>query len=537
MRPRLHPPLLLAALLLLGCGAAERPPDLILITVDTLRADAVSAEDTPRMAELAAEGARFTHAYTPLPRTTPAVASLMTGLWPHHHGSREVGDPMLAGTPLAEVLSEHGYATLAASANAAANPAQNLDRGFDRFVGHDDLVARYGEHVTAYAVDVPEGAPTPAEALSAEALALVDEVSEDRPLFLWLLYLDPHMLYFPRRAWHRGLTGDDCLELYAHYLEHTEAAGQVFSNVGGVAERALPACRALYRAEVAAVDDAVGRLLDGLARRGRLDRAVVVLTADHGENLGEGGLYYEHGPNLHDAGLEVPLAVAGPGIEPGRVLTGAVSLVDLAPTLLSLLGIDPAARPPADGVDLSPLLLGEKPERRRARERVVFAESGSALWNEATDRVVTGRAGQRVCVNDPPWTLCHGPGGSPGPRRLYDHQADPALSTDLSAGHPDVVARLTAGFERWPAESGRLRAAVSAGFKWIEEPRFDGSRQGRLVDLAADPAETGDVSARRPELARRLAAALARWAEDVEPPRPVRSDEEEDTLRSLGYIR
>src|SRR5262245_53059742 len=107
----------LAAVAALGCSPRPRPRDVVVISVDTLRADSIGAAGhptvrTPNIDALIRKGTHFTHAITPLPRTTPALASLFTGLWPKHHGSREVGDPLLEGTLLSEVLKKRGYRTL-----------------------------------------------------------------------------------------------------------------------------------------------------------------------------------------------------------------------------------------------------------------------------------------------------------------------------------------------------------------------------------------------------------------------------------------
>jgi arylsulfatase A-like enzyme len=537
---------LAAATLALGCAepSPPRPRNVLILSIDTLRADALGvdagsdgtgrASITPNLDRLARRGVYFTRAYTPLPRTTPGFGSLLTGLIPAHHGSREVGDPVTSGTPLAELLRQHGHATLAVSANAAAGPQQGLDRGFERFVSFADLVSRHGAQINPYTFDMDPAATPSAEAVTDEALALLDRRPEDRPFTLWVVYLEPHFLYYPSSAWGTDPAGNPCLELYAHYTAHRGEAGRVFSDVGGVASHALAACKRLYAEEVADTDRQAGRLLDGLAERGLLDDTLIVLNADHGENHGEGGLYYEHGNNLAEAALRVPLALAGPGLPAGKRVTTPVGLIDVLPTVLGLVGVPEAERPEMDGLDLAPLFTeGGRPERR-LRERVLVAESGSAMWNEAVDRLVTGRAGERVCINRRPYTLCREPAGG---LALFDHVSDPKLLRDLAAEKPEVVADLAAGLERWTPDRARRRAAVSERFKLVLRPRFEGGWSRRLIDLAADPQETRDVASEHPEALASLAAALERYAAEMdEPARDETDPEREETLRSLGYV-
>jgi arylsulfatase A-like enzyme len=315
---------------LAGCGGAPARPDLILVTVDTLRPDRLAAVPTPNLDRLAARGTSFSQATTPFPRTTPALASLFTGLWPQHHGSREVFEPFHSGDTLAEVLKGSGYATAGVTANSAAGSRQNLDRGFDRFVELPDREDVHGDRVTAAALRLAGNAPA------------------SQPLFLWVHYMDPHYPYAPPTDFPQP-PALRCRRLMDDARAGRVAKGQMLSNRDGVAEAALAECRQLYDAEIAYTDAQIGTLLEGLSRLGRLDGALVVFTSDHGENFGEGGLYYEHGPNLHDAGLRVPLVVAGPGIAHRRD-DAVIRLEDLMPTLLRLVGVPPERVPRTDGL-------------------------------------------------------------------------------------------------------------------------------------------------------------------------------------------
>ncbi len=530
----------LAILTLGGCSEPPGPRNLLVISVDTLRADAIGAAGnakarTPNIDRLAAEGTYFTSAFAPIPRTTPALASLLTGLWPQHHGSRDVGDPIQEVTTLAEILKAQGYTTLAMSTNDSAGPKQRLDRGFDHFATYSQLVEDHGDDLYRDLTDVPPDKLGWATASNRRALELIDGAPADAPYFLWVFYFDPHFLYRPPSPWQDDVDAERCWQLYEHFGEHRQLAGQVFSDVGGVASEAMEACRKLYAAEVAYTDHEIGLLLSALEERGRLDDTVIIFVADHGENFGEGGLFFEHGDNAHDAGLRVPLIFSGPDIEQGKRDAGAVSLVDLMPTALSLLGLPVPGS--LDGQDLSPRLRPGGVASRQDQRRVIFAESATAVWNEAVDHVTTGRTWWRVCINGPRFSLCEIPNEAPGVYRLYDHVADPTFSKDVAAEHPEAVAELLQAWQNWPPESARQRVAQTAEFKLVETPRLEGGYQARLYHLPKDPLETTDIAAEHPDVFRHLTSALAEWTADLpDPPERLPDPELEETLRTLGYV-
>ncbi len=531
----------LAVLALFACRPQpERPKNLLILSVDTLRADALGvaghgAARTPVIDALARRGTYFTEAVTTMPRTTPALGSLMTGLWPHRHGSREVGEPITGVPTLAEALRENGYTTLAVSANSTAGPKQELHRGFGEFVTYEDLIERHGAGLYRDLTEVAPDQPGWADVVTRQGLELTAGVGAGEPWALWLFYFDPHLMYRPPAPW-QDVEAERCWELYEHYTEHRDVAGEVFVDAGGVASRALEDCRRLYDAEIAYVDHEIGRLLAELEAAGRLDDTLVVFTADHGENFGEGGLFFEHGDNAHGAGLRVPLIFAGPRVARGRRDGGVVSLVDIMPTVLNLLGLAENL-PAGDGVDLSPRVLAAEKPAPPPRSRIVFAESATSMWNDAFDLLSTGHSWGRVCLNGERFSLCERPRGEPGVYRLYDHAADPELATDVAAEHPDAVASLLEAWESWPPGSARQRVARTSRFKLVQTPRLEGGYESRLYDLETDPQETTDLAGKHPEVHRHLVAQLEAWGADVPAPEPRPYDPGlERILRSLSYV-
>lgn len=473
-------------------GCTSRPvldrsdvPDVIVITVDTLRPDRIGAYGhagarTPHLDALAARGVRFDDAFTPLPRTTPALASMLTGLAPHRHGSREVGEAMTAGRSIARDFAAAGYRTIGISGTPVAGPDQGLDGGFDAFEVHFEMTA-------------PD--------MAARALAMVGDTP--RPVFLWVHAVDPHFPYLAP-----GAPYGPCAVLGRKAAADQLARVDLFIDHEGVSTAALADCWVQYDHEVATADAGIGVLLDGLAARG--GTPWVVMSADHGEHFGEAGIFYEHGPSVHEAALRIPLLIAGPGVVP-HVDGGVASLEDVAPTLLAAAGL--AVPPGLDGQDLGPRLEGRAPED----DRVVVAESGSALNARFLRALLAGRPERRQCVHVAPWSLCSRPNKAP---TLHQHLIDPKLLTDVASAHPDVVVDLQAVAEHWPG-TARERVARSTTHALTLKPLPSGTYAATLAP--EDPSL--DLSS--------LRAGLSRLPGET----TVGVDAQtEAALRALGYI-
>jgi arylsulfatase A-like enzyme len=505
--------LLSALVLLVSCAEPRVLPDVVLITVDTLRADHLGAYGypnarTPHLDRLAGRGRVFQQAVTPFPRTTPAIASLLTALSPARHGSREVGRPLSTSIPLLpEILATHGWVSVGVSSNLAAGSRQGLHRGFDRFIDRDALPDHRAARVTDRALELVRGVPA------------------SRPLFLWAHYSDPHFPYDPPEPFSDAADADECLALQARLEARRIPRGSLVSNWDGSARRALAHCIELYDAEIAYTDHEVGRLLAGLHREGRLVRFLLIFTSDHGENLGEADLYYEHGPSVHDASLRVPLIFAGDGVLAGADADLA-RLEDVAPTVLDWLGVPPSTWGDVDGRSLAERLRGgadpDAPE-------VAFAQAGRAFHRQDFRRLFSGSAKSR-CLNAQRFSLCQLEDGGFG---LYDPVADPALTQDLSETHRFARNRLMLAWAFWQGRDASERAARTSRFKLVERPEVDGWKRS-LYDLERDPAEERDASADHPEVARHLAQLLEDWSAPLE--RPTRLGEGEmELLRQLGY--
>jgi len=501
-------------------GAASRP-NIVLITADTLRADHLGAYGytkarTPAIDGMFKIGVRFDRALTPFPRTTPALASLMTGLWPQHHGSREVSDPFTQGTTLAQVLVKNGYATYGVSANWVASRKQNMQQGFQGFISMKRMQTEdRGGFVTDRALKLSRRAP------------------KDKPLFLWAHYMDPHFPYNPPKSFQGAPPGESCKKIMRAISKKKLRLAVVQGNRARLGEKTVDDCTALYDAEISYMDSQIARLLQGLTADGRLENVILVFTSDHGEAFGDAGLYYEHGSTLHDAVLRVPLLITAPGAKPGAD-SEVMRLEDLMPTVLALADIPKGAWPSIDGVDQS-WRVGRGKRPAKPEELVALAESGSALLLGTAVEPFEGQKAESNCVHGPRFSLCTRPKLGTG---LYDRHQDPKLSKDVSKAHPQELAVLKAARERWPVGEARQRSAQRGHYKLVERPRLEGGYSRALYDLEADPAEKVDVSARYPKVVADLAVELMAWSASIpsHAPPPVRDEEQLEMLRALGYV-
>ncbi|MFN7146503.1 MAG: sulfatase, partial [Myxococcota bacterium] len=298
---------------LLGCAAP--PPDILLVTLDTTRADALGVygaapSPTPRLDALAAEGRVFAEAQTVTPLTLPAHASILTGLLPPRHGLRRNGAERLPDEvrTVAERLAEGGYATGAFVSSVILDRSFGLDQGFATYAGQ--FAPSDGPTVPQHPGSV---------ATDAYARWLLGQ-RDDAPFFAWVHYYDPHL--------------------------PNEARGNGFADP--------------YLSEVAAMDAYVGDLLAVTRAMGRSRGLAVVVVGDHGEGRGDHG-EATHGWFVYRSTTRVPLVVAGPGVASGTVET-PVSVVDVAATVLGFAGL------PTEGLDGRDL-RGEVPER------VVYGET------------------------------------------------------------------------------------------------------------------------------------------------------------------
>jgi arylsulfatase A-like enzyme len=446
------------SLVFAACARQPERPNVLLITIDTLRADRISAagyarKTTPNLDRLTAEGLLFTHAETPRAKTTPAIASLMTGLYPHDHGARDLLTPLEDRIPLlSESFRRAGYSTGAIVGNYVLQDRfSGLKRGFDSWC--EDLPQKQGVPPD----DVPQRT---ARSLTDGALAELGLAGEGKPWFLWLHYMDPHGLYDPppeHRVFHRDVPDpipDDPGPTAGEIQRFTVAGYNVPPGCRTADGRVdAAAVRDLYDGEVHYADAEIGRLLDALRSRGQLEKTLVLVCADHGESLGEHRTWFEHGRDAYETTCRVPLIVRFPASMQPKPRPGArdgdLSLADLAPTLVDLL-------------DLPPLQSALKSDwvRGVSRKALFAADDLSAhpVFAEKVDRAERSGAVQSKAVRLSDWKLIRRytqlfEPDTPRDKRLvvlseelYDLARDPGETRNLISDPPSgaPLARLQA---------------------------------------------------------------------------------------------
>jgi arylsulfatase A-like enzyme len=445
-------------ILLVGCGGKRDRRSMeykhvLLLTVDTQRPDYLGLggydlPTSPAIDSLMAQGTYFTRALTPIPRTTQALGSLLTGCYPHTTGLRTLFDSLSTDVwSLAQVAQLRGYHTVAVVSNHVLPPERGLNRGFGVYDFAGDW--RIATETTNAAIDH------------------LRSYTPNDPLFVWVHYIDPHVPYYPPRELAREFDPEYTGRYEYHFGDTQGGTGNNAypSDLGkkrAVFQNDLPDevnehIRKLYAADVRFTDDAIAVLLRWL-RDNLGNDWLIVYAADHGESLGEHDFYFDHGDYVYNASLRVPLGFVFPvgdspyGEKRGRQVDDWVSLVDVTPTLLEILGLEmPAALPySVEGRSLAPLLRGEV-----LASVPYFAECGYAFFPEMVKRRVDFDVwGRFRCVVHDDWKLIWTPGQTEEFRyELYNMVDDPHEINDLAAGNPDVTNQLVSLLRRWTVRS------------------------------------------------------------------------------------
>ncbi len=407
-------------------AATALPTKILLVTVDTTRADHVSAygyarATTPRIDELARSGVRFANAYTVMPTTDPSHASMLTCEYPRTHGIVANGTRRANpdGPSLGAWLTERGYTTAAITARLGLDPPQRRISGF----AHSDSPRLPVKHRTA-----------------AEVLELASEWLEGRAgerWFLWVHLWEPHKPYEPddpeRSAFAAGVPRQRKFEDPTRFLRR----GQT------VPDAIVAAAIALYDAEISIADRAVGRLVEAaVAAEPGGEAPLMFVLGDHGESLADRALEtqvgFGHGTHINDEVVKIPwIVVWKERIRPSVVRT-PISVVDLAPTLIDL--VEPGAELDCEGRSLAAALRdGGEPtvvpivvDRRRFKTRPI-----------------PGLLHDEMAWVEYPWKLLRNEGSKKA--RLYRLDSDPGETRNLAETEPERTARFLASLAAWKA--------------------------------------------------------------------------------------
>lgn len=440
-----------------ACARVEAPLNVLLLVSDTLRGDAIdcvaAASNTPHLCALAARGVVFERAYANAPWTPPSSVALLTGRHPSGYADAPLGERSPAfhvgdgEALLGDALAARGYTLLYDVENELAVRSGGL-RGFSELHGRPSGAGDTGDLVAGIPGDEPRY-----RRMRDVVRFLLDA---EEPFFLVRWILDPHAPYAAParfleslRPWAAELPRP--LEFYAG-LGHKRAAQRLRAVAPTLEEAELAMLRALYDREVASVDERVGYMLEALRTSGLSDRTVVVFTSDHGEGFGEHGIFL-HGKSFHEELVRVPLVVAGPGFEAGRVESAPVSLVDVSATLHELLDVTPAE--PLQGRSFVALLRGESDGP--APRRVYLSSSNGTEYG--LDALIEGSE-KLLATPD-------------GRYELFDLADDPAETKDLAAARPGRVAVLAAALEAIRVENEARRERNLASRDATERARTE----------------------------------------------------------------
>lgn len=367
-------------------AASHAVKQVILITVDTLRQDALGCYNpdktgqTPHIDKLAAESAVFTNAFSTAPWTYPSVTSILTGLAPGVHQLTDGKSFLTDKAPtMAEAMRDAGYHTAAFGFNGMLLPRSKLDRGFQEyhwFPMQKVQVDNFGVGLTHNIATLCGRWLPDATGLTDHAIHWIQK-NRQQDFFLWVHYFDPHMPYRPPAKYQ-----PEDATLRAKGTQFKETRGGRMGSAGRSAEdRAW--IKALYDGEVRFIDAEVGRLLDFLQRQGVYDNALVMFSADHGEELWDHDLF-EHGHTLYNELVKVPLFIKPPAPFQSTRVNTSVSTQAVMPTVLDVCGVAPAV-PDVLLPPLSPLLSGV-PEAYA--EAPVY--TGASLFHDRLEGVVFG---------------------------------------------------------------------------------------------------------------------------------------------------
>lgn len=422
--------------------------NVVLFTVDTLRADALDLENpatsaTPNFARLAAAGTRFDNTQSQCPWTLPSLCSLMTSIHPSGQGVLSARNRLdSARRTLADELGEAGYLTAAVVCNAWLTDDFGLHQGFSIYIHvWEEGASEYWQEtmwLRIFRRFKPGFLQAPNTHDSAEmvdrAIRFLEQNTRSN-FFLWVHVIDPHDPYAPLGRY-RAMAGKG----YRGAL-HPKRSGNVNLLRRGMRlevddRRHL---RKLYDLEVRYTDEQFGRLMDTLTRLDLVEKTMVVFTSDHGEEFWE----HEnvgHGHTLYDELTRVPLIVKPPGAPPPvpRVET-QVRLIDVSPTILDYLGLPPPAE--GQGDSLRPLMEGVPgPDRPSFAEALIYF-------------------GEKKSVDDGRYRLILSPNSANV--ELFDLVEDPGQRRNIAEDHPEVTARLRQQLNRYLQEQEEYRQSLS----------------------------------------------------------------------------
>jgi len=391
--------------------------NILLITIDALRPDHLSCygykrNTSPNIDKLAKEGVMFTQAISQGSKTIPSLPSIMTSLYPFEHGivTEQQSYSSINHPLLAQTLKEKGYYTGAIIAHTLAHVG--IGKGFDSL----DMAGFI-----------------PADLLTKKASDFLKK-NQGKTFFLWLHYIDSHAPYRPPFPYNKKYLNDNLYKLNKHIPISDRKNDEFYSYgviPGQVAENNITDVDyyiAQYDGEISFVDEQIGAILEEIKRLDLDKKTIIVITSDHGEYMGEQGIYFQHGVNLYDTLIKVPLIIRYNEVLPaGKIINQQVAHIDIMPTILDLLGVRTKIK--ASGISLLPMILRGK----KYPSRIILSE----MFDDSQNPNIEMKVSYRSFRMDN-WKLIYDPVNY----KLYNLKNDPDELVNLAGIEKEQFMRL-----------------------------------------------------------------------------------------------
>ncbi len=465
-------------------------PDILLISIDTLRADHVSCygydrPTTPNLDALARDGTRFSHAYSPAGWTPPAHASMLTGLFPSQHGAVDENRLHDGVTTLAQILASAGYGTLGAVNNSQVGELVGLDRGHESFhevwKGHGSKsIVKRGAHFALRKLRRLSGREDKGAGTTNRIVTdwWTGRVGSDAPSYTFIHYIEPHNPIQPPRAFRRRFATPGSAEIDQRKMTLVLDNPLVcFADDMELNDDEVRHLVALYDAEIAYIDSRLGELFSLLKRQRTYDDTLIIVTADHGEHFGEHGMY-SHVASLYEPVIHVPLVVKWPaGIDGPGVCDSLVQLTDIVPTVLDVTGLRAPEQDRLFGKSLVDRGEGVGHE-------FIAAEWEGRIPFFLRRTLGESRAAEKVGVFKEPFTMIREGrykyiARSGGRNELYDLETDPTESNNLVPEEPSIAEALGRKLDDWK-ESAAAHAPEKVEYTMDAEVRRHLEKLGYL---------------------------------------------------------
>ncbi|RMF96877.1 MAG: hypothetical protein D6734_03130 [Candidatus Schekmanbacteria bacterium] len=397
--------------------------NVIIISIDALRPDHMSdygysRQTTPNIDAFFKKCTLFKHAVTVYPKTASSMTSMLTGLYPYHHGVRKNAKDKLRKTirTLPEILKGYGYSTAAFISNVVLkSKLSGLNQGFDVYderLQEKELNRNLRERTAANLIK--------------PAIRWIKE-NKEKKFFLWIHFIDPHGPYTPPKPYNKKFRSKEKKLIDINLISSYQRRGNLND-----ANRYID----YYDGEIAFMDENVGKLLRIINKEVTKRKSLIIFTADHGESLGEHNDYFEHGRRVYDTCLRIPLAIHLDDVIPENKIndTDQVAIIDIMPTILDILDIEPRTR--MDGKTLLPLIT----KNEKLNREYVFPE----VLNQYKPKTVPKNVDSFKAIRSRDWkyVLAFDKNGKILSEELYNIANDYSEENNLASKEIDIKNKL-----------------------------------------------------------------------------------------------